>query len=623
VGWDYAYSVVVTSDAGWVSSQTAHLKVQRQTQIVAGNSGLVRQTIGLRPGWNAVYLTVQPTNNAVEAVLEGTQWTSVWFWKDRENPVEFIQDLSESRWNEPDWLVHFRTNRVESFQNNLARLFSNQAYLIHLDESATATSFDVWGEPSLPQRSWRPDSYNLTGLPIENGVTPSAKDYFEFSPAHYDSTAASIKPIYALSADGHWTLLSNASTLQAGEAYWFYVRGGSTYLGPVEISLPHGRGLLFTREVDAIPVTLINRSPVPRTVMLTPHPIYSGQFPLMIREVTDQGSGYVEMGANYTIQLAARESKIVTFAADRVRVPAAGFESVMVCSDNLGLGIQLPVVVEHRVEATEVAGVAKPLMTGLWVGQANLDAVSEVNSITVITNRLRWTNELGQLTNAVVLSYTNTPNENPTPVPGSFAQRIAFHVDTNGVVRLLSEVYQLMRPATTRTDSDGYKIEDEPAQLVLVTHRSRISDFTGSRLRDGTLAGRRISCPSFTFEGDGATNNFVVCSGSFGSGGTVTVGFGLTPDHPMNPFKHKYHPDHDNLSADFRLYKEEAYSIFREVTLEFDDQGAGAKPAAGYTEVQGIYRERFRGLHRNPIMTSGRFVLRRISTIGELNPSTR
>lgn len=622
-GWDYAYSVTVTSDAGWVSSQAAHLKVQRQTQIVAGNSRLIRQSVPLRPGWNAVYLTVQPTNNAIAAVLEGTLWTSVWYWKDRANPVEFIQDLSEAQWNEPDWLVHFRTNRVESFQNNLARLFSQQAYLIHIDESADPTVLEIWGEPSLPQQAWRPDSFNLTGLPIETGVTPTAKDYFEFSPAHYDSTTGSIKPVYSLAPDGHWALLSNTSTLQAGEAYWFYVRGGSTYVGPVEVSLPHGRGLLFTREVDAIPVTFINRSSVPRTVMLTPHPIYSGQFPLMIREVTGQGVGYLEMGANHVIQLTARESKTITLAADRVRVPANGFESVMVCSDNLGLGIQLPVVVEHRVEATVVAGVARPLMTGLWVGQANLDAVSEVNSITVITNRLRWTNELGQLTNAVVLSYTNSPSEATTPVPGSFAQRIAFHVDTNGVVRLLSEVYQLMQPATTRTDSDGYKIEDEPSQFVLVTHRSRIGDFGGSRLRDGTMAGRRISCPSFTFEGDGATNNFVVCTGTFGPAGSVSVGFGLTADHAMNPFKHKYHPDHDNLSSDFRTYKEEAYSVFREVTLEFDDQGAGAKPSAGYTEVQGVYKERFRGLHRNPIMTSGRFILRRISTIGELNPPSR
>jgi hypothetical protein len=99
------------------------------------------------------------------------------------------------------------------------------------------------------------------------------------------------------------------------------------------------------------------------------------------------------------------------------------------------------------------------------------------------------------------------------------------------------------------------------------------------------------------------------------------VTFGLSADHPLNPFKHRYHPDHDNRGLDFRTYREEAYGILREVTLVFDPASGGASPAAGYDELKGDYRERIRGLHRNPIAGSGRFVLRRFNTVGELNPA--
>jgi hypothetical protein len=206
-------------------------------------------------------------------------------------------------------------------------------------------------------------------------------------------------------------------------------------------------------------------------------------------------------------------------------------------------------------------------------------------------------------------------------VASGLSQRIIFHNDGNQVVRLLSEVFQLRRPDVTRKDADGYNLVATQGVPVLVTRRDRLADFKGTRLRDGDMVGRRISSPTFAFGGDGATNNYVVCNGTFAPGGTVTVTFGLGADHPMNPFKHRYHPDHDNLGPDFRTYREEAYGILREVTLVFDADSGGTTPASGYNELKGEYRERIRGLHRNPIATSGRFVLRRLNTIAELNPA--
>ena len=620
VGWEHTYSVMVSSEVGRVSSMGAVLNVKRTPEVMLKHSRLVTQSLILRPGWNSIYLTVQPLSNRVEQVFADAPWTSVWMWRDRENPVQFIQSMTEAAWKEPDWLVNFQTNRTESFQNNLYRVFANQAYLIHLD-ATNDTYIEITGEPAPDSKSWRADSYNLTGLPIERGREPTAADYFRYSPAHYDSVAGQIKPIYRLSASGAWELLSNTDPLEASVAYWFYVRGGSTYTGPMEVSLSYGRGLLFTRDVDTLRMTLFNHTDAARRVWMSAHPAYAGGFPLMVREVTDQGVGFVEMPAAQAVDVPANGRAEFVVGADRLRTSAEGFESVMIIGDDRGLGLQLPVLVEHLGAVTESSGKVLPNVTGLWVGQATFDGISEVNSVTVITNRLRFTNDIGQVTNVVMLSYTNTPSPTPTPVASGLSQRIIFHVDTNNTTRLLSEVFQLYRESTSTNDVDGYQVTAKQGESVLVTDRSRLADFKGSRLRDGTLVGRRISSPTFAFEGSAATNHYVACTGQFGPGQTVTVTFGLSADNPLNPFKHKYHPDHDNLGTDFRTYSEEAYGVIREVTLVFDSESGGTSPAAGYDELKGTYREKVRGLHKNPIYGSGRFVLRRFNTIGELNPA--
>lgn len=620
VGWDHSYSVVVSSEVGRVSSMSATLALQRTPEILLKHSRLVTQSLLLIPGWNAIYLNVQPVSNRVEQIFADVPWTSVWMWRDRKNPVQFIEQMTEAAWNEPDWLVCFQTNRTESFQNNLFRLYVNQAYLVHVD-GTNEVWVDIEGEPALDVKQWRADSYNLTGLPIEPGREPAAADYFRHSPAHFDTVTGQIKPIYQLAADGHWQQLSNSNLLAPSTAYWFYVRGGSSYAGPVEVDLSYGRGLLFTKDVNQLRMTFLNHAATARRVWLAAHPLYAGGFPLMVREVTDQGVSFIEMPSAYPVDVPANGKTELILGADRLRTKPEGFESVMIVGDDQGLFQQLPVLVEHLSAVAEAGGRIQPNVTGLWVGQATVDGVSEVNSVTVITNRLRFTNDLGQVTNIISLSYTNTPDPTPTPVASGISQRILLHVDTNQLTRLLSEVFQLYREAVTTNDVDGYQMTSRAGQPVLVTDRRRLADFGGARLRDNAMVGRRISSPTFAFEGAAATNNYIECVGQFGPGGTVTVTFGMTADHPLNPFKHKYHPDHDNLGADFRTYQEEAYGIIREVTLLFDAGTGGASPAAGYTELKGQYREKVRGLHRNPIYVSGRFVLRRFSPIGELNPA--
>ena len=109
----------------------------------------------------------------------------------------------------------------------------------------------------------------------------------------------------------------------------------------------------------------------------------------------------------------------------------------------------------------------------------------------------------------------------------------------------------------------------------------------------------------------------------YGLTGAIVIG----SDYALNPFRHKYHPDHDNLDAKFNPITDpaskEAYAITRQLQFEI---GAGVgndstTPDPVYSFVDGVYLETLTGLHKQPIKVAGTFRLTRASLIAELNPS--
>ena len=96
------------------------------------------------------------------------------------------------------------------------------------------------------------------------------------------------------------------------------------------------------------------------------------------------------------------------------------------------------------------------------------------------------------------------------------------------------------------------------------------------------------------------------------------------PGIATNPFKHKYHPDHDNLNATFTGPKEEAYQVTRTIEMTFTatDPGSGAGATAleyGSSILGGTYRETLSDLHRRPLVGTGTFRISRVSNSPVLN----
>jgi hypothetical protein len=204
----------------------------------------------------------------------------------------------------------------------------------------------------------------------------------------------------------------------------------------------------------------------------------------------------------------------------------------------------------------------------------------------------------------------------PTPTARDFNLRLLLHVATDGTTRLLKEVVQMWQNGTATNNADGYGVVATPGRYVLVTDDTLLPQFTGATLRDGVPVGRRMSTAAFDFAG-----NELVLSGIFATNNSVSGSITISPNSPTNPFRHKYHPDHDNLNASYSGTADppEVYTIQRSFQLQFNPAPANAPPGYGYQQIGGTYTETFSGLHRTNIVVSGPFTLQRISTIGVLN----
>jgi hypothetical protein len=91
-----------------------------------------------------------------------------------------------------------------------------------------------------------------------------------------------------------------------------------------------------------------------------------------------------------------------------------------------------------------------------------------------------------------------------------------------------------------------------------------------------------------------------------GTSGTLTGSMALPPDHPLNPFRHRYNPEHI-----------QGLDVFRKLKLSFGAQGAEPIPENPLAQVGvlgGVYEEEISGFTREPIRIRGAFRLRRLAS---------
>jgi hypothetical protein len=601
--------------------------------ILAGAVGLANtahaqwheQTITLNPGWNAVFLEVQPAPDDCDSVLADLPVESVWAWNRRFSPVQFIQDPNQLVPGEPDWLTYLPPDHPGRALRNLFILQGARAYLIKLKDGAPQTNWTVIGQPVMRPIDWLPNSYNFVGFHVASSGSPTFQRFFSGSPAHAGQR------ILRLSASGQWNLIVTpaASVLRAGEAFWIFCQGASTYSGPIQIAMEQRDGLNYERSLTEQTLRIRNTSGASRslTVRQLPSepppdntfPVLAGTVPLSYYEIdaANRQFGWIpfsdplqnvnlQPGEEWVLRLEVNRARMAEFTPPQVHHGVL-YQSLIEVSDNAGVrqliavsaeGLRTfpPVVSGAALQGIGPAADAVPdPRAGLWVGSAVIERVSQPARI-------------------------GSPDV-PIPVGAPVQFRLLVHVDNQGNARLLQKVLQMFKPGTLKPDPDdpSRNVIDQPGRYVLVTDDARIPSFSGATLRDGQPVGRRISSATFGF----AQPIPFSAVGEFGAG-TFTCQVQLDFDDPLNPFKHRFHPDHDNLDDRFAQKVGEgleSFTVTRQIELEFtvEDPDNLTLPGWGDNQLGGHYRESISGLHHRTIFVEGSFRLTRASSIGVLN----
>lgn len=577
------------------------------------------QTISLHGGWNAVFLEVQPEPSDCDAAFAGLPVESVWAYNRRHSPVQFIQDPTALVPGNPDWLTWLpAANPAAAATTSLFALDGRRAYLVKLANNAGTVNWSIKGRPILKPIQWLQDSLNLVGFALAPGNGPSFQTFFAGSPAHAG------QPIYRLNAQGQWIKITQpASTfLQSGEAYWIYCASPSSYSGPLDVDAGLRAGLDYGQAVSEITLKIKNTSPTPRTFTISklnsaPPPAgnyapLAGPVPLAYFKMNLTNNEYawvplpatlekldVPPGQSWELRLEVRRHQMAP-SSD----PTAQYQSLLEVSDDFGVRWIVPVaayglqgdpsVILGGGTIQAAAGPVHP-RAGLWVGTVTLNKVSQP-------------------------SHPSTPAA-PQPA-GSEAQfRLLVHVNGQGQSRLLQNVVVMWKNGTTKPDpADPDKlVVDEPGRYVLLTDASLIPNFSGAAVRDGQQVGRRLSSTAFAFKNPIAMSG----AGEFGAN-TVSCLVSLGFDDPLNPFKHKFHPDHNNLDEHYAQTLPEgaeSFTVQRALQLEFqpDDPNGFKIPGWGDMQLGGKYRETITGIHKSPIFVEGTFRLQQASRVTVLN----
>ena len=304
----------------------------------------VTQSFTLHPGWNAIYLEVQPDPSDTQTVFsELENLESVWAWLDTNSTAEFIRDPDEGLWNQPGWGV-YHTTPERQFLNSLHAVIAGWTYLIKLtgDEDVT---FQVTGVPSIKKTEWNPDAFNLVGFHIHPNNSPAFSDFFSASSAHSALT------IYKFSeASGKWEFVDDPGSVdvESGQAYWIFCEGASTYQGPLDVTLPLLDGLNFGQYADTLTITLHNVSDASVTVVIEP---LSADISLTYRTYNSTLGVYewppLEQMPDITLAAGIQQSVKISVRREYLQTDQA--DALVQISSSAGTRLLVPVHVEKEV----------------------------------------------------------------------------------------------------------------------------------------------------------------------------------------------------------------------------------------------------------------------------------
>lgn len=559
-----------------------------------------QQSIVLRPGWNAVWLEVTPEPNTIEEVFGDMPVKSVWRFLSEKAIARYVDDATQLRPDPERWLTWLPGQSQGSVLRSLHTLHGGTAYLIELG-GASEVLWTMAGRPILKEFSWISASYSLTGFNVDPAAPMTFAQFFAGSAAHQNQDIRRMRP------DGSWTSIAPGATIRRGEAYWVFCGGLSSFQGPARVLADQQGRLDFGSTVVEHTIILANHTAADANFTLallpaSPPPGRPSGGAVLLSLWRDDGIdrlGWEPLEGNKSLVVRAQTKKEVRLSIRRSEMRAQGgagpFHSILQVK-GLGASSRIGIVAEgwaRGVARAASAGGSGSHWAGLWVGHCVLNQVNE---------------PAGQDPEAL----------QPAASEASF--RLLLRVAPDGTASLLREATVLWLEGLTNASG----ILTEPGRYLVAGSDVELAQFEtiygpvgsgrlqGAAVRDGRSVGRRISSAGFSF-----TSPQPVQGGFSPLEGTLTCNLTVAFDDDLNPYKHRYHPDHDNWDSRYERKLPEGrenFAITRQITLNFEssDPEDLRLPGWGDTVAGGRYAETILGLHRHPVKVAGAFRLTRV-----------
>lgn len=183
------------------------------------------QTVTLQQGWNSVWLEVEPSQADPDLLFAALPVEMVTTFIPVSAKYTSLRDPASDTWKDAEWRTWQPETAAGSFLNNLHQLTAGQGYLI---KATTGTTLTIPGTVRLNRFDWRPQSFNLVGLPVDPASPITLGAFFANSPAHTPLRAFRL-------LNGKWMQASSAEPAVAGRAYWVWCGTGSDHQGPVSL----------------------------------------------------------------------------------------------------------------------------------------------------------------------------------------------------------------------------------------------------------------------------------------------------------------------------------------------------------------------------------------------------
>ncbi len=528
----------------------------------------VEQKIDLKRGWNSVFLWVDPADGRLDTYFESDGIRSIHAQEPSLVPDAECEpsDVGCVPNTDPAWLTWRPASDLAHFANRLTVLSGGRVYLINASRDQ---KISILGKPMVGSLLWRA-GWNLAGAFVSATNSPTIAEYFRNSSTHKTNVA------FRLDQQAGWVAIGSSTKLLPGLGYWIRTDESSSYSGPIEIDEPTLRGVDFGRHLGEHVISLKAANPgESATIAYRPslpapseNPTVAGDVPLLVKELKEK-AGH----ADWTWTPLAG-SRSVDFESGSMSTRIAfnrGLElaQAVIGRDGLGQAYQGLLEISDGRGFSRFIALAGQMSgnTGLWVGTVSVDKVAWVHA-----------NLMGDV-----------DTTSPRPAASPFSFRVVIHVDDQGAAKLLSEVMLMW---------DG-QIND----YVLVTPSTpaaMLARLKPTGLQDGQSFTRRISTAAYFVDSP------LAGSGTFGTPG-LEFHLNVPAGHKRNPFKHAFHPDHDNDQAG------ESYDIDRSMAFDFATLENGV--------WKGTFSEAIEGLNKPdvPVNVSGTFELSNVSTIGNLN----